>query len=174
MMKYLYNLYNVLLTSAVQNAMRTNHLRLAALEQEKADENVQKLVDKQTVSPCSLDVLACGFLLNDIRLVRFLLWKLQRETKAILDDFLRLNKQLEKKQKLELEINHLSGKLQVMELKPGDEDPESREKKDKLKEELNEKIDELKYVENYNRDLISRERKSSDELREAREVLISV
>jgi hypothetical protein len=81
---------------------------------------------------------------------------------------------LEKKQKLELEINHLSGKLHVMELKPGDEDPESREKIDKLKEELNEKIDELKYAENYNQDLISRERKSSDELREAREVLINV
>ncbi|EES19046.2 protein INVOLVED IN DE NOVO 2 isoform X2 [Sorghum bicolor] len=128
----------------LKNAMRTNHLRLAALEQEKADENVQKLVDKQT-----------------------------RETKAILDDFLRLNTQLEKKQKLELEINHLSGKLHVMELKPGDEDPESREKIDKLKEELNEKIDELKYAENYNQDLISRERKSSDELREAREVLIN-
>ncbi|OQU77429.1 hypothetical protein SORBI_3009G048300 [Sorghum bicolor] len=112
----------------LKNAMRTNHLRLAALEQEKADENVQKLVDKQT---------------------------------------------LEKKQKLELEINHLSGKLHVMELKPGDEDPESREKIDKLKEELNEKIDELKYAENYNQDLISRERKSSDELREAREVLIN-
>ena len=73
MLKYLYNLYNVLLTPAVQNAMRTSHLRLAALEQEKADENVQKLVDKQTVSPCSLDMLACGFLLNDIRLVRFVL-----------------------------------------------------------------------------------------------------
>ena len=72
------------------------------------------------------------------------MWKLQRETKTILDDFLRLNTQLEMKQKLELEIKHLSGKLQVMDLKPGDEDPESRVKIDKLKEELNEKIEELK------------------------------
>lgn len=53
---------HVLLSFAVQNAMRTSHLRLAAFEQEKADDNVQKLVDKQTVSPCCLDVLACGFL----------------------------------------------------------------------------------------------------------------
>jgi len=102
------------------------------------------------------------------------MWKLQRETKTILDDFLRLNTQLEMKQKLELEIKHLSGKLQVMELKPGDEDPESRVKIDKLKEELNEKIEELKDAESWNQVLISRESKISDELREAREALINV
>jgi len=100
--------------------------------------------------------------------------KLQRETKTILDDFLRLNTQLEMKQKLELEIKHLSGKLQVMELKPGDEDPESRVKIDKLKEELNQKIEELKDAESWNQVLISRESKISDELREAREPLINV
>ena len=102
------------------------------------------------------------------------MWKLQRETKTILDDFLRLNTQLEMKQKVELEIKHLSGKLQVMELKPGDEDPESRVKIDKLKEELNEKIEELKDAESWNQVLISRESKISDELREAREALINV
>ena len=102
------------------------------------------------------------------------MWKLQRETKTILDDFLRLNTQLEMKQKLELEIKHLSGKLQVMEPKPGDEDPESRVKIDKLKEELNEKIEELKDAESWNQVLISRESKISDELREAREALINV
>jgi len=102
------------------------------------------------------------------------MWKLQRETKTILDDFLRLNTQLEMKQKLELEIKHLSGKLQVMDLKPGDEDPESRVKIDKLKEELNEKIEELKDAESWNQVLISRESKISDELREAREALINV
>jgi len=102
------------------------------------------------------------------------MWKLQRETKTILDDFLRLNTQLEMKQKLELEIKHLSGKLQVMELKPGDEDPESRVKIDKLKEELNQKIEELKDAESWNQVLISRESKISDELREAREPLINV
>jgi len=102
------------------------------------------------------------------------MWKLQRETKTILDDFLRLNTELEMKQKLELEIKHLSGKLQVMDLKPGDEDPESRVKIDKLKEELNEKIEELKDAESWNQVLISRESKISDELREAREALINV
>jgi hypothetical protein len=60
-MQRLYSLYNILLTSAVQNAMRTSHLRLAALEQEKAGENVQKLVDKQTVSPVPLMCLHAVF-----------------------------------------------------------------------------------------------------------------
>ena len=66
MQKFSDNLYELLLAFSVQNAMRTNHLRLAALEQEKANENVQKLVDKQTVSSCSFDVLACDFLLSDV------------------------------------------------------------------------------------------------------------
>lgn len=96
------------------------------------------------------------------------------ETKTILEDFLRLNKQLEMKQKLELDIKHLSGKLHLMELKPGDEDPVSREKIDKLKEELKVKIEELNDAENYNQGLISQERKTSEELREAREALINV
>ncbi|KAJ1261716.1 hypothetical protein BS78_09G052200 [Paspalum vaginatum] len=126
------------------NAMRTSHLRLAALEQEKADEDVQMLVDKQ-----------------------------KRETEAILEKFVRLNTQLEMKQNLELEIKMLQGKLQVMELRPGDVDPESRKKIDDLKEEVSEKIDELNNANIYNQDLINRERVISDELREAREVLIN-
>lgn len=115
------------------------------------------------------------FPLNDVRFVGcFTMWKLQRETKTILDDFLRLNTQLEMKQKLELEIKQLTGKLQALEFKPGDEDPESREKIDKLKEELKEKIDELNDAESYNQDLINRESKINDELREARDVFINV
>ncbi|KAL6608235.1 hypothetical protein ACP70R_041298 [Stipagrostis hirtigluma subsp. patula] len=126
-----------------KNAMKTNHLRLAALEQQKADENVQKLMEQQN-----------------------------RETTETLEKFKKLSIQLEVKQNLELEINHLMGKLQVMEHKPSDEDPESWKTIDELKEELKEKLDELKATEDFNESLIIRESKISDELHEARGVLI--
>jgi hypothetical protein len=66
------------------------------------------------------------------------------------------------------------GKLQVMELKPGDEDSESSKRIDELKEELSEKITEMNDMESFNQSLITKESKNSDELREAREVLIDV
>ena len=104
----------------------------------------------------------------------FTMRKLQRETKDILDNFLRLNTQLEMKQNLELEIKVLTGKLQVMEVKQGDVDPESWKKIDELKKELSEKVEELSDAESFNQDLMNREKVINDELREAREALISV
>jgi hypothetical protein len=100
--------------------------------------------------------------------------KCQREKKAVLGQLLRLRTQLEKKLNLELDIKHLMGKLQVMELKPGDEDSESSKRIDELKEELSEKITEMNDMESFNQSLITKESKNSDELREAREVLIDV
>lgn len=85
-----------------------------------------------------------------------------------------LSIQSEKKLNLELNIKHLMGKLQVMELKPGDEDSESGKRIDELREELNDKMTELSDVESFNQNLITKESKNSDELREAREVLIDV
>ncbi|PUZ64090.1 hypothetical protein GQ55_3G116200 [Panicum hallii var. hallii] len=126
-----------------KNALKANHLRLAAVEQQKADENVNKIMERQ-----------------------------KREKKAVLGQLLRLRTQSEKKLNLELDIKHLMGKLQVMELKPGDEDSESSKRIDELKEELSEKITEMNDMESFNQSLITKESKNSDELREAREVLI--
>jgi hypothetical protein len=50
-------MYNVIMVSSVQNAERTNHLRLAALEQQKASEDVQKLMEKQQVRSFPLTCL---------------------------------------------------------------------------------------------------------------------
>ncbi|TKW06984.1 hypothetical protein SEVIR_7G277300v4 [Setaria viridis] len=126
-----------------KNALKANHLRLAALEQQKADENVMKIMEKQ-----------------------------KREKEAVIEKLTMLSIQSEKKLNLELNIKHLMGKLQVMELKPGDEDSESGKRIDELREELSEKITELNDVESFNQTLIAKESKNSDELREARDVLI--
>jgi len=147
---------------------------LAALEQQKADENVNKIMERQKVSPCFLDVFVCCFILNDSWLWVFCYEKLSERKKAVLEMLLRLHTQSEKKLNLELDIKHLMGKLQVMELKPGDEGSESSKRIDELKEELSEKITELNDVESFNQILITKESKNSDELREAREVLIDV
>ncbi|XP_062181658.1 factor of DNA methylation 1-like [Phragmites australis] len=126
-----------------KNAMKANHLRLAALEQQKAAENVVKLLEEQ-----------------------------EREKAAALEKLRRLNVQMDTKHNLELEIKHLMGKLQVMEIKPGAEDSESRNRIAELREELNDKIDELKDMQSYNQALIDNESKYRDELREAREALV--
>ncbi|CAN6336282.1 unnamed protein product [Urochloa humidicola] len=128
-----------------KNASKANHLRLAALEQQKANENVMKIMERQ-----------------------------KREKEDVLEKLMMLSIQSEKKLNLELNINHLMGQLQVMELKPGDADSESSKRIDELKEELNEKITGLNDVESFNQSLIAKESKNTDELREARGVLIQV
>lgn len=113
-------------------------------------------------------------LFNDSWLWVFAMRKYQREKEAVLENIMRLSIQSEKKHNLELDIKHLMRQLQVMELKPEDEDSGLGKKIDELKEELSEKITELNDAESFNQTLIARESKNSDELREAREVLIDV
>jgi predicted nuclease with TOPRIM domain len=100
-------------------------------------------------------------------------WSLQREKEAALDKILKLEQQLNAKQKLELEIQQLQGKLEVMKHMPGEEDSESK-KMDELTEKLQEKYDEMDAVESLNQTLVMKERKSNDELQHARKELINV
>ncbi|KAK3164859.1 hypothetical protein QOZ80_1AG0025760 [Eleusine coracana subsp. coracana] len=125
-----------------KNAIKSGHLKLATLEQQKADENVLKLVEEQ-----------------------------KREKQVVLNKILKLEQQLDAKQKLELEIQQLKGKLKVMEHMPGDEDSASKNKINELSEELQEKIDELDAMESLNQTLVIKESKSSIELQEARKEL---
>ncbi|CAO2208766.1 unnamed protein product [Urochloa humidicola] len=125
-----------------KNAVRSSHLKLATLEQQKADENVLKLVEEQ-----------------------------KREKHAALKKILMLEQQLDAKQKLELEIQQLKGKLKVMEHMPGDEDSTSKNKINELSEALQEKIDELDGMESLNQTLVIKESKSNIELQEARNEL---
>ncbi|KAL5220257.1 hypothetical protein ABZP36_024970 [Zizania latifolia] len=125
-----------------KNAIKSSHLKLATLEQQRADENVLKLVREH-----------------------------RREKEVAVNKILKLEQQLDAKQKLELNIQQLKGKLEVMKHMPGDEDSASKNKIDELSEELQEKMDELDAMESLNQTLVIKERKSNTEMQEARKEL---
>ncbi|KQK08878.1 factor of DNA methylation 1 [Brachypodium distachyon] len=125
-----------------KNAIRSNHLKLATVEQQRAGEDVLKLVGEQ-----------------------------KRAKEAALDNILKLEQRLEAKQTLELEIQQLKGKLEVMKHMPGHEDSESKNKIDELSAELQDKIDELDAMESLNQTLVIKESKSNIEMQEARKEL---
>lgn len=102
------------------------------------------------------------------------IWNLQKEEEAALEKFTSLTIQLETKQELELEIEHLVGKLQVMECTSVVEGSGSGETVEKMKQELKDKIQELKDADDMNQALIITESKASDEMREAGDFLIKV
>ena len=106
--------------------------------------------------------------------VSLTLWKLQREKVAALNKILELEQQLEAKQTLELEIQQLKGKLEVMKHMPGHEDSVSKDKINELSEELQDKMDELDAMESLNQTLVIKESKSNTEMQEARKELENV
>lgn len=103
----------------------------------------------------------------------FLLSELQRKKEETLNKILQLEKELDSKQKLQMEIQELKGKLKVM--KHEDEDDEDIKKKMKeMKEQLEYKCSELQDLEETNSALMVKERQSNDEILEAREFLTTV
>ncbi|TVU21897.1 hypothetical protein EJB05_31568 [Eragrostis curvula] len=80
-----------------------SELELASIEQQRADEDVRKLLDDQ-----------------------------KREKEDALARMLQLEKQLHEKQQLELEVTRLNGTLQVMKHLEGDDDGDIHEKMEKL------------------------------------------
>lgn len=102
-----------------------------------------------------------------------MVFNFQREKEEALKKILQLEKQLDAKQKLEMEIEDLKGKLQVMK-HLGQDDAAVQKKIEEMNTELKEKIDDLDDLESTNQVLISKERQSNDELQEARKVLIKV
>ncbi|KDP41984.1 hypothetical protein JCGZ_27002 [Jatropha curcas] len=126
-----------------QNDERNNSLQLASIEQKKADENVLRLVEEQ-----------------------------KREKEEALNKILQLEMQLDAKQKLEMEIQELKGKLQVMKHLGDEDDTAVQNKMKEMNDELEQKVDDLADVESLNQTLITKERQSNDELQEARKELI--
>lgn len=126
-----------------KNAVQSSSLQLASLEQKRADENVLRLVEEQ-----------------------------KREKEEALSKILELERQLDAKQKLEMEIEELKGKVEVMKHLEDQDDEAVQKKMKEMMDELSDKKEELTDLEALNSTLISKERQSNDELQEARKELI--
>ncbi|CAI0443208.1 unnamed protein product [Linum tenue] len=133
-----------LLEEMEKNATKNSSLQLASLEQQKADEDVMKLAEDQ-----------------------------KREKEKLHNRILQLEKQLDVKQTLELEIEQLRGTLNVMKHMGDDGDAEILKKVEAIMKDLKEKEDDLDNVESLNQTLIVKERKSNDELQDARKELVN-
>ncbi|KAJ6772573.1 FACTOR OF DNA METHYLATION 4 [Salix koriyanagi] len=116
----------------------------ATLEQKKADESVLRLAEEQ-----------------------------KREKEKLHKKIIDLEKKLDAKQALELEIECMKNSLQIMKHMGEDEDLDVKKKMDTVREELKEKEEELDGLELLNQALIIKERKTNDELQDARKELIN-
>lgn len=116
---------------------------LALLEQKKADERMLKLVEDQ-----------------------------KKEKENLHRRIIELQKKLDEKQRLELEIKQMKGAVEVMKHMT-EEDIEAKKKMESIQEVLKEKEEELEALDALNQTLIAKERRSNDELQDARKELIS-
>ncbi|KAA8543870.1 hypothetical protein F0562_021953 [Nyssa sinensis] len=117
----------------------------AILEQKKADENMLKLAEQQ-----------------------------KRQKEKLHKRIIELEKKLDAKQALELEIERMRGAIQVMKHMGEDGDMEVKRKMESIQKDLKEKEEDLDGLEALNQALIVKERKSNDELQEARKELINI
>ena len=95
---------------------------------------------------------------------------MQRDKQAALEKILNLQQQLAAKENLELEIQQLQGKLEVMK----HQGLESKEKIDVLSQVLEDNYGEMEGLELLNTALLITERKINDQLQDARKELINV
>ncbi|KHM99086.1 hypothetical protein glysoja_050156 [Glycine soja] len=116
---------------------------MAALEQMKADENVMKLAEDQ-----------------------------KRQKEQLHAKIIQLQKQVDMKQELELEIQQLKGSLTVLKHMEDDKDAEILNKVDTLQKNLRDKEQSLQDLDALNQTLIIKKRESNDELQEARQALV--
>ncbi|KAF2301482.1 hypothetical protein GH714_025015 [Hevea brasiliensis] len=125
------------------NDVRNKSPQLASVEQKKADENFLRMVEEQ-----------------------------KREKEAALHKILQLEKELDAKQKLELEIKKLKAKIQMMKHLGNANNAALQKKMKMMTAELEQKDEDLVFVESLNQTLIMKERQTNDELQEGRKELI--
>jgi len=93
---------------------------------------------------------------------------LQKEKEKLHTKILDLQRKLDAKQALELEIEHMRGALEVMKHMGEDEDAEVKKKMDEIEQDLKDKEEDLEGMEELQQALVVKERKTNDELHDAR------
>nr|CAB3480018.1 unnamed protein product [Digitaria exilis] len=126
-----------------KNADQNDSLNMAQIEQQKADKRALELLAKH-----------------------------ETEKKEALDKVLQLERQVDEKQKLELDIEQLKGKLEVVKHMAG-EGVDVKKRSEELTAELNEKIEEMEDLEALNQTLVVKERMTNDEIQDAKKELIT-
>ncbi|KAK4776680.1 hypothetical protein SAY86_005368 [Trapa natans] len=132
-----------LLEDISKNAENNKALQLATQEQNRADENVLKLAQDQ-----------------------------KRQKEDLHKKIIQLEKELDEKQALELEIEQLRGSLKVLEHMEGEDEKEIITKMDGLLKDLRDREEELADLDALKQELIVKERRINDELQDARKELI--
>ncbi|KAF8109472.1 hypothetical protein N665_0095s0044 [Sinapis alba] len=127
-----------------QSAAKYSYVQLVAVEQQKTREKVKKMAVDH---------------------------KMQKE--KLRERISALERQLDQKQDLELEVEHLKRQLSVMRHMEFNGGTEIVNKVETFLRDLSENEGELAHVNKFNQDLVVRERKTNDELQEARRALIS-
>ncbi|XP_061340960.1 factor of DNA methylation 4-like [Gastrolobium bilobum] len=97
----------------------------------------------------------------------------KKEKKKLHKKIHELQRELDAKQALQLEIEHLRGALQVMKHMEEDEDVDEKKKMDATKLVLQDNEEELEAMKELQQTLIVKERTTNDELQDARKELIS-
>ncbi|XP_031114428.1 protein INVOLVED IN DE NOVO 2-like isoform X1 [Ipomoea triloba] len=116
----------------------------AILAQKKAYETMMKLADEQ-----------------------------KREMEHALEKIIALERELDRKQALELEIEKLKGSIEVRRHMNEEGDLAAKNKLASIEEELKEKQGELYYLESMNNELIVKNRHDNDQVQEARKEMIN-
>ncbi|CAH8359918.1 unnamed protein product [Eruca vesicaria subsp. sativa] len=127
-----------------QSAAKYSYVQLVAMEQQKTREKVKKMAVDH---------------------------KMQKE--KLRERISSLERELDQKQGLELEVEHLKRQLSVMRHMEFNGDTEIVNKVETYLRDLSEKEGELAHVNKFNQDLVVRERETNDELQEARRALIT-
>ena len=97
----------------------------------------------------------------------------QKEKEVALIETLQLEKQLDEKHRLELEIQQLRGKLGVVKHMEG-EGVDGKKRTEELNKDLQDRIDAMEDLEELNQALIIKERMTNDELQDAKKEPILV